>query len=208
MNSEHSPKDRFGARMRLWIGPAAWVAALCLLLGLGGDSARELLRYEREAIVAGQIWRLLTAHLVHLGWPHLWLNVIAVLILGNLFADVLERSDWWLGLLVSALAIDGGLLLMDRSVQWYVGLSGVLHGIMLLGGLRLLPAHTLLGLGLLAGVIAKLLWEQWQGPLPFTQAAAAGPVLVNAHLFGAVGGLISFGAAWIKRRLGQASAPL
>jgi len=56
-----------------------WVWLLLILLSLGlvlglGDSANELLRYDRGAIAAGGWWRLLTAHIVHLDASHLVLN--------------------------------------------------------------------------------------------------------------------------------------
>ena len=44
-------------------------------LALGGERLRMLLQYDRAALAAGEWWRLVTAHLVHLGWDHLALNV-------------------------------------------------------------------------------------------------------------------------------------
>lgn len=201
MNSEHPPAGPPTAAPTPWLSPWLLLAGACLLLGLGGDAARELLRYERDALLSGELWRLVTGHLVHLGWPHLWLNLIALIILGNLFTDVLARSHWWLGLLLSALAIDAGLFLINTAVVWYVGLSGVLHGIMLLGALHLVRQQVFIGVALLLGVLLKVAWEQWQGPLPFTESAAAGPVLVDAHLYGALGGALTFAILWAHRRL-------
>src|SRR5205814_7294251 len=40
--------------------------AVLLLPALTGEAGRALLRYDRAALAAGQWWRLLTAHLVHL----------------------------------------------------------------------------------------------------------------------------------------------
>jgi len=37
-----------------------------------------ILRYERSSILDGELWRLLSAYLVHGGWEHLWLNIIAL----------------------------------------------------------------------------------------------------------------------------------
>src|SRR5262245_37068553 len=48
-----------------WYGFALLESLVLLLLPLAGDDAlRELLRYERYVIRDGQLWRLLTAHLV------------------------------------------------------------------------------------------------------------------------------------------------
>jgi membrane associated rhomboid family serine protease len=40
-------------------------------------------------------------------------------------------------------------------------------------------------------VILKLAVEQWLGPLWLTAEAAGGPVVVDAHLFGALGGALA-----------------
>jgi rhomboid family GlyGly-CTERM serine protease len=183
------------------LGPWLWVAGVVLLLGLGGNPVREFLRYERAGILGGELWRLVGGHVVHLGWSHLWLNIIALAILAHVFADVLTRGQWWLTLLLSAAAIDVGLLWLDPAVEWYVGLSGALHGLIVVGGWCLLRGHRRVALALLAGVAGKLAWEQWLGPLPFTAAAAAGPVLVNSHLYGAIGGVLGIVAirGWAHR---------
>jgi rhomboid family GlyGly-CTERM serine protease len=81
-------------------------------------------------------------------------------------------------------------LLFDPGLDWYVGLSGVLHGLFAAGALRHWrerPAAAALMLAVLAG---KLLWEQLLGPLPGTSSVAGGPVIVDAHLFGALGGCL------------------
>ena len=57
---------------------------------------------------------------------------------------------------------------------------------MILGGERL-------GWGLLAGVLAKLVWEQLAGELPMTSELIGGNVVTASHIWGAVGGLL---AAW------------
>ncbi|MEE9338293.1 MAG: rhomboid family intramembrane serine protease, partial [Methylococcaceae bacterium] len=46
--------------------------------------APEQLIYDRALISQGEIWRLLTAHLVHLDSEHLILNLAALLVLGSL----------------------------------------------------------------------------------------------------------------------------
>ena len=53
------------------------IAALILLAAIGGDTVRLAGRYEREAVLDGELWRLVTGHLVHLGWSHTVLNLAA-----------------------------------------------------------------------------------------------------------------------------------
>lgn len=162
---------------------------------------RALARYERLALVDGELWRLLSAHLVHLSWGHLWPNLAALALLTLLLDELLTPLEWLVAAVVGALAIDLGLFLVDRGVVWYVGLSGVLHSFAALGSLRLITARPALGAALAFGLGAKLFYEQRFGPLPFTAAATGGPVIVAAHLYGAAGGVLVGAGAAVRRRL-------
>jgi rhomboid family GlyGly-CTERM serine protease len=173
---------------------------LCLALAAGGDEARELGRYERLAIENGEYWRLATAHLVHLSIGHLWPNLAALAILGLLLDDVFRNADWWRVAAVSAAAIDAGLYLYQPGVLWYVGLSGVLHGVVAAGAIAFFTRHRALGAVLALGLAAKLGFEQIFGAVPFTAESVGGPVVVSAHLYGALGGALAEAAARIARR--------
>jgi rhomboid family GlyGly-CTERM serine protease len=162
---------------------------------------RSLARYERVALEGGELWRLLSAHLVHLGWGHLWPNLAALALLALLLDDLLTPLEWLAAAVVGALAIDLGLFLVERDVVWYVGLSGVLHSFAALGSLRLIRSRPALGAALAVGLGIKLFYEQRFGPLPSTADAAGGPVIVAAHLYGAAGGVLVGAAAAVRRRL-------
>jgi rhomboid family GlyGly-CTERM serine protease len=174
--------------------------ALCLLLAAGGEDLRDLGRYERAAIESGEYWRLVSGHLVHLGLGHLWPNVAALAIVALLFEDVFGNADWWRVSAASAAAIDLGLYLFDPTVLWYVGLSGVLHGVVAAGALALVSRRQALGAVLALGLGAKLTFEQIVGPVPFTAESVGGPVVVAAHLYGTVGGLLAEAVAQAVRR--------
>ena len=176
------------------------IAAVCGALGLGGDAVRAWGRYEREALELGELWRLATAHLVHLGWGHLLMNVAALLLLGALFDDLLKPLEWVIAALVSAAAIDLGLYVWQDDVAWYVGLSGVLHGLLAFGGVRLLPLRPVFAAALLGALGLKLALEQTVGVLPWSALGTGGPVIVAAHLYGAAGGLLAAGAERLFRR--------
>jgi rhomboid family GlyGly-CTERM serine protease len=178
-------------RWRLWLVPLL-IGALCLALWLGGDAARDWGRYDRSGLEAGQLWRLLTGHLVHLGWGHLWPNLLALLLIGGLVEEFLEPLEWFAVVIVAALGIDAGLYALNPDVRWYVGLSGVLHGVVACGALMMLRSGRLrMGAVLALGVAAKLAFEQIRGPVPFTQASVGGAVIVAAHLYGAVSGALA-----------------
>jgi rhomboid family GlyGly-CTERM serine protease len=186
-------------RLRRW-GAILALLGVCAALAAGGDELRELGRYERQAVESGEYWRLVTAHLVHLGWGHLWPNLAALAIIGALFADTFGNADWWRASFASAVAIDAGLYLLDPDVLWYVGLSGVLHGLVAAGALALLLQREVIGAVLALGLAAKLSFEQLVGPVPFTAQSVGGPVVVAAHLYGAAGGFAAEVAAHVVRR--------
>ena len=174
--------------------------AVCLVLAAGGDPVRELGRWQRDAIETGQYWRLVSGHLVHLGFGHLWPNLAALVVIGLLFEDMFGNVDWVRIGAASAAAIDLGLYVLDPDVSWYVGLSGVLHGYVAAGALALIARRERLGVVLAVGVGAKLIFEQVVGPVPFTAASVGGPVVVAAHLYGVIGALMAEAAAQLVRR--------
>ena len=177
-------------RLRNWSAIIA-ILLVCMALAAGGEELRELGRYQRDAVENGEYWRFISGHLVHLGFGHLWPNLLALVVIGALFEGVLDNADWWRVSVASAAAIDLGLYLFEPSVIWYVGLSGVLHGFVAAGALALCIGRQTLGFVLASGLCAKLLFEQLAGPVPFTAASVGGPVVVAAHLYGAAGGLLA-----------------
>lgn len=161
------------------------LALLCIALqGLGWGEA---LRYER-ALVGSEPWRLLGAHLVHLGWEHLLLNLAALALIWALFGAALRPWAWAAAFVWCALVVSGGLYWRDPALAWYVGLSGVLHGLLVCGALAGWRREPRTSLILLIGLGAKLAWEQLAGADIGTEALVGGAVIVNAHLYGALGG--------------------
>jgi len=167
-----------------------WVLGIAaIVLTLAGGPSSPALRYERADVLAGEWWRLLSGHVVHLGVSHLVLNLAGLVLIGWSFGPGLRASTWLWILLASTLALAAGFLLLAPQLAWYVGLSGMLHGLLLGAALLDHGFGRGLRLALVVGVLAKLAWEQWAGALPFTAEAAGGPVVVDAHLYGALGGL-------------------
>jgi rhomboid family GlyGly-CTERM serine protease len=175
------------------------LALLCLAVALGGQGMQELLRYQRDAIAGGEAWRLVTGHLAHLGWSHLWLNLAGLALIWLLVGRAFGNARWLAVFLISALGSSAGLWFMQPDLYWYVGLSGVLHGLLVAGALASWGSYKDAPI-LLALVVAKLAWEQWMGPMPGSAAAAGGPVVVAAHLYGAVSGAVAFGLLRLARR--------
>ena len=176
---------------------ALLIAIVAVLLQLGGDASRELLAYDREALAAGELWRLLSGHFVHLGWSHLLLNLAGLSLVMWLVGYAFDVLHWALITALSIAAIDAGLWLLDVQLDWYVGLSGLLHGLLAAGLFVGLARRDREALILAVFVLAKLGWEQLVGPLPGSESTSGGAVIVNAHLYGAAGGAL--GAVLCRR---------
>lgn len=168
----------------------ALLALLCLVIAAGGDTLQLPLRYDRDGILNGQWWRIVTCHLTHLGWSHLWLNLAGLALVFVFFGPLLSARHWLAVTVFCAAATGASLLVFNPDVKWYVGLSGVLHGLFIAGGIADLAARRKEALIFLALLTVKLGWEQTMGPMPGSESAAGGPVLVDAHLYGAVAGLV------------------
>lgn len=170
----------------LWLlGIAAITASL-----IGGD-ASPLLRYQRSAVLDGELWRVMTGQLVHLGSSHLVLNLAGLALVGWIFGPGLRAWQWVVILAGSWIVIVAGFLLLEPQLEWYVGLSGLLHGLLLGAALVDDGLERRMRVVLVIGILAKLAWEQWAGALPMTAEAAGGPVVVDAHLYGGIGGLLA-----------------
>lgn len=192
--------------LRDWALPAV-IALVLFGLMLGGETVAAALRYERGAVLSGEVWRLLTAHLVHADWAHLAWNVGGLVLVFALFAGEYSRRDWLLVMLASTAAIDLGFLLLEPDLAWYVGLSGVLHGLMAAGLVAWLrERRDPLSIGVAAILVGKLLWEHLRGALPFTAESLAVPVIHEAHSYGAIGGALC--ALALLARRGRAATPL
>ena len=152
--------------------------------------ANPILRFDRSAIQHGEVWRLFSGNFVHLGWSHLLLNLAGLAVIWALYHRLLSLRSWLLVVVVSSLAVGVGLWLLNPQLEWYVGLSGSLHGLFFAGAITSLAAGYRAEWLLLVVMFGKLLWEQFVGPTPGTADLAGGPVIVDAHLYGAIAGIV------------------
>ena len=174
----------------VWAPPLALMVVI-LLLGLGGDAVRAALRYDSVAIGAGEWWRLLTGNFVHLGWWHLFLNEMGLLVLVLLCPEALSWPVWLRRMLLLSLGMSAGLYFFVPGTQWYVGMSGVIHGLFVLGlGRQIFAGRDLIAAGCLAYLIGKIAWEMVSGVPVSDEAAIGGSVLVESHLYGSLSALI------------------
>jgi rhomboid family GlyGly-CTERM serine protease len=185
---------------------AALLACLALLAALacGGPQFTELLRYERIAIAHGEWWRLVSGHWVHLGPRHLLADGAGLVLLWTLYARELRPGSWLLVLACATAAIDAGLWWGQPSIQWYVGISGLLHGAWAAGAAAVALKGGRAGWIMLAALGAKLVLEHYAGASLF---ASGFPVVSVAHVYGALGALVAV-AVLTLTRLACARKPL
>jgi rhomboid family GlyGly-CTERM serine protease len=182
---------RLTQEARTWRAPLLLAGVLVLMQWLAGP-AWEQVRYERQAILAGELWRLVTAHLIHVDFTHLGWNLAGLALVAWLFGREFRAGEWTLILVSSTIAVDLGFLLLEPQLEWYVGFSGVLHGLMAAGLCAWLWRSPDSLTALVATVFAaKLAWEHFAGPLPFTAGSLDVPVVHQSHSYGAVGGLLA-----------------
>ena len=169
---------------------SAFIALVGVVLASGGIAVRNDLAWDRDVIAAGELWRLLSGHFVHLGWSHLLLNLAGLALVAWLVGGRFSWRRWLLIGAISVAAIDIGFWFLYPNLGWYVGLSGMLYGLLIAGLLAGVLQRDREAIILSVFIVAKIAWEQLMGPLPGSESTTGGRVIVEAHLYGALGGLL------------------
>jgi rhomboid family GlyGly-CTERM serine protease len=170
-------------------GAALLVAAL--------PGAGEGLLFDRGAVAAGEVWRLVTCHLVHAGGEHLFWDVAALLVLGAV-CEWRGRAAMVVTLGVSALAVSAAVLIFLPGMTLYCGLSGLDSALFVLLAVSLLrqrPAgRNWLRLAAVGSALlifaAKIAYEMVSGGAVFVSLSSLGVIPVPlAHAVGALCGV-------------------
>jgi len=166
-----------------------WIVLLILCFLIQLLQLSPLLRFDRQLIEQWQIWRIISGHFTHLNWNHYLLNMAGLGMVAAFFSSY-RSSAYWLGALFFISLVCSAGMLVDNQLDRYVGFSGVLHGLFIIGGRWEMQRYKLSGAALLVIIVGKLIWEQWYGALPGSESMTGGRVAINAHLYGAIGGAI------------------
>lgn len=187
MRIEVPIKNRISAQ---WVH-VLWLFLFVICFTLQAAGLAPGLQFDRALIDQGQLWLLLTGHLVHLNWTHWALNMAGLAIVAVFFSAYGSLLDWLFVLLFSAVVTGLCLYWFHPELIWYVGLSGVLHGLFIYGAIREIRFYPFSGYVLVMLLVGKLFWEFMNGPLPGSEEMTGGHVVVDAHLYGAMAGFVS-----------------
>jgi rhomboid family GlyGly-CTERM serine protease len=166
------------------------VAGAALLLFIFQASVNEILIFDRRYIGEMQAWRLFTGNYLHSNLNHLLLNLGGLLLLWSLHGDHFNTKRYLFAFIFFCLSVSLCLYLFTPGLNRYVGLSGALHGVFVWGAIKDIKVGYKTGWGLLIGVAIKIAYEQLVGPSESLAETIGAIVAVDAHLFGALMGLI------------------
>lgn len=157
--------------------------AVAVWAGLG--PAPQALVFDRTAIAAGEIWRLVSGHFVHSDAAHAVWDIAALALIGLLLED--KRLP---------VALAAGIAAVDACLWWglpelerYCGLSGMLNALLVVALADLWRSHRHPAIPLAWVVLAgKLAAEAFMGQS--LVVTTAWPGVPQAHLAGCLGGLV------------------
>lgn len=164
------------------------IATISIILFLLEPTSSDWLAYDRQQLNYFQWWRLISGHFLHTNNIHLLLNLAGLALLWALHGHYNPTFRYLLIFLWLCIGTSGGLYLFTPQMQWYVGLSGVLHGMFILGAYFDIHNKLRSGWILLFGVWLKVLHEQIYGANENVAELISANVAIDAHLFGTISG--------------------
>ncbi|QYJ73635.1 rhombosortase [Shewanella sp. FJAT-52076] len=154
------------------------------------------LNWQKQLIGAGEYWRLISGNLLHTNHWHLLMNLAGFWVILSLHHFHYRAAGLVLLLFVLCLGEGIGLYLFYPSLQAYVGLSGILHGLFAFGALMDIKRGLKSGWLLLIGLGLKVGYEQYFGASSDVASLIGARVATESHLVGALLGT-ALGVAYL-----------
>ena len=169
----------------------------CLLTLLAGESATYWLDYNRDSVGQGQLWRFITANLVHLGGWHTLMNLASLWLISFIFLPLLSRNHWIIWFAILFIANISAMHLWLPKLTNYVGMSGALYGLIAACAVAEFRLGVKISGILLVLVGIKIFAPQILGIVSEYDSWLGGTVVEESHIIGYVQGLI-LGLVWPK----------
>lgn len=160
----------------------------------------DALYFDAVQVSEGQWWRPLTAWLVQANVEHWLVNLWGLIVMAIVLPKRLTRHD---GLAFMSIWLLSSLCLWLSDYQAYVGLSGVLYGLLFWSIARSPFYGSPIKLAVLAVIVAKVLIEN--SSLPWFKEAwlsqwIGSEIAHESHAWGLGSGLITYVAYWLLQR--------
>ena len=142
---------------------------------------KESLEWNRELILEGQVWRIITSNFSHFNLNHLVMNLAAFSGVYYFYYNGFENKRF---LIFSFLiSIIGGFLLLFTDYIIYNGMSALIHGLLgYLGISDISKGNKGYGFLILIGTSLKLTKEQIYGADKYITELVASNVAIESHL--------------------------
>lgn len=178
-----------------------YVINLILILFFVFDDNKMI--FDRENILNGMYWQLITGNLLHTNLYHFLLNIISFNIIYYMFS--LKEQPNIFALIAIFCFFEGlCIFLFDKATMKYVGLSGVLHVLFAFGAIKMIKNKENLGVLFLILEFVKIGYEQINGANIKMVKLINANIAINAHMYGAIigcliGMIIFFGKIILKK---------
>jgi rhomboid family GlyGly-CTERM serine protease len=164
----------------------------------------DLLVYDRQAILCGELWRLLTAPFVHFSASHIFWDVLVFGAAGCAI-EAKRYRGFWLVCIISAIIPSLILLLISPELQQYGGLSGLATGAVAyfcLCSVLKTKKNRIMWVVILVSMGAKIVAETVMGFPLFAQIGRIPfRVLPSVHIIGYLGAFAAIIWTWPNIRL-------
>ncbi|MDP8247309.1 MAG: rhombosortase [Candidatus Tritonobacter lacicola] len=169
-------------------------------------AAGRWLCYDRAAVEAGELWRIVTCHFVHVNFSHLIWDLAALLALGLMFEVKLGKS-FAISLIGATVLIPVSIFFFQPDLIYYCGLSGLDTAAYTLCACYILktaleekrPLTFTLMCTAFGALAFKIIYEFHTGLTLFADPRGTALVPVPlAHIVGGAIGIVSFALFLLK----------
>ncbi len=179
--------------IRTFTRHSPFIVAFILFIGVG--YAPESLIFDRQAIAAGEFWRLITGHFVHCDFEHVMLNLLGLWGMILIF-DSLSAKTIWISLVAGMVFVDVWIWFKMPELVYYCGLSGIENSLLAVG-IGSVWQNRQPGLAIISGLlsVAKIIYEITSKTALFSHVAWQS--VPQAHAAGFAAGMFCIGFVWL-----------